>query len=294
MVLDSEGVETRRIPVLIPGESIGTISHLEVLDDSTLLVAREFVGRATVETIDRDTGDARDILVELLAKGMYEDWIRHLAACAQPSTRDPTIVALNEWIFEGVAVSANTRKERFHFLTSFADLRDDGEGGTTSADVRCGSSVALFRGTTPGGPAETTETGILFQRAGAVVLEARAYDGTLRMRKVIRNMGSPLRGGVGAFTGDTVFFFSNRTRDYPFVAEVLLRPREFNRKPENKRRGQSPRTNESRNVRGDFNETECSKHRTHSRGACIHGAHGSDGIAVDSIALGVAADTRQL
>ena len=50
-----------------PGESIGTISHLEVLDDSTLLVAREFVGRATVETIDRDTGDPRDILVELLA-----------------------------------------------------------------------------------------------------------------------------------------------------------------------------------------------------------------------------------
>lgn len=237
VVLDSIGVETRRIPVLIPGESIGTISHLEVLDDSTLLVAREFVGRATVETIDRDTGDPRDVLVELLAKGIYEDWIRHLAACVQPSTRDPTIVALNEWVFEGVGLSANTRTERFHFLTSFADLRDDGEGGTTSADVRCGSSVALFRGTTPGGPSETTETGIVFQRAGAVVLEARAYDGTLRMRKIIRDKESPLRGGVGAIAGDTVFFISNRTRDHPVVAEVLLRLRQLNRK-RNKRRGQ--------------------------------------------------------
>ena len=62
VVLNPEGVETKRIPVHIPGEPIGTISHLEVLDDSTLLVAREFVGRATVGMIDRESRRNRTIM----------------------------------------------------------------------------------------------------------------------------------------------------------------------------------------------------------------------------------------
>lgn len=223
VVLNPEGVEARRIPAQIPGEHIGTISHLEVMDDSTLLVAREFAGYATVGLLDRTTGDSRNVLVETSANSFDENVIRHLATCVEPSGRDPTIVALNEWVFEGVGLSA-AGSERFHFLTSFANHRDDGEAGTTSADVRCGSSLALFRGTTPGGPAEVTTAGMMFARAGAVVFEARTYDGTLRMRKIITDMESTLRGGLGAFRGDTIFLLSNRAREYPVVVEVLLRP----------------------------------------------------------------------
>ena len=223
VVLSPEGVETRRIPVHVPGESIGTISHLEVLDDSTLLVAREFAGYATVGLLDRTTGDPRDVLVKTSAKGFDDNVIRHLATCVEPSRSDPTVVAMNEWVFEGVGAGASG-SERFHFLTSLADLRDDDEAGTTSADVRCGGSLALFRGTTPGGPAEVTATGMIFGRAGAVVLEARTYNGTLKMRKIITDMESPLRGALGTFRGDTVFLLSNRAREYPVVAEVLLRP----------------------------------------------------------------------
>ena len=193
------------------------------MDDFTLLVAREFAGYATVGLLDRTTGDSRNVLVETSARSFDEKVIRHLAACVESSGRDPTIVALNEWVFEGLGLAA-TGTERFHFLTSFADLRDDGEAGTTSADVRCGSSLALFRGTTPGGPAAVTTTGMIFARAGAVVFEARTYDGTLRMRKIITDMESTLRGGLGAFRGDTVFLLSNRAREYPVVAEVVLRP----------------------------------------------------------------------
>lgn len=224
VVLDPEGTEMRQIPVSIPGERLGTLSHLEVLDDSTLLVAREYAGSATVETMDRTTGERRDVLVTTSPRVFDENVIRHLAACAEPSEEAPTIVAVNEWFFEGLGVRAESKGEAFHFLTSFANQRDDDEMGTTSSDVRCGESVALFRGTTPGGSGRMTADGFLIRRAGAVILEARAYDGTLRMRYVIKDRASLLRGGLGELRGDTAFFLSNSAKDYPVVSEFVLRP----------------------------------------------------------------------
>lgn len=95
--------------------------------------------------------------------------------------------------------------------------------GPTSADVRCGASVALFRMTTPG----TTEiTGDLTTaRAGTVILEARAYDGTLLTRRTVEDEMSLLRGTLGAFGGDTIFLITSRVRAYPVVDEFVLQPR---------------------------------------------------------------------
>lgn len=222
VVLDPDGLETRQIPVTIPGERLGTLSHLEVLDDSTLLVAREFAGSATVETMDRTTGERRDVFVRTSTRVFDENMIRHLAACAEPTRATPTIVALNEWFFEGLGIHAESKGERFHFLTSVANLRDDEEIGITSSDVRCGESFALFRGTTPGGSATMTADGFIIQRAGAVVLEARAYDGSLRMRNIVVDKGSLMRGALGGIRGDTVFFLSNSARDYPVVSEFVV------------------------------------------------------------------------
>ena len=105
---------------------------------------------------------------------------------------------MNEWVFEGVGVSADKGEERLHFHTSFADLRDGGDG-PSSTSVRCGASMALFRGTTPG-PMEDLGIAVT-RRAGVVVFEARAYDGTLRMRMIVEDEGSLPARGLGCPEG---------------------------------------------------------------------------------------------
>lgn len=221
IVLDPDGIETRRFTVEGVGGPLNTVDDLALLDDSTMLVARSQVGRASVESVDRGTGRLRRVWFETPEDAELAEVIRHLSACARPGTGPGAIVAMNEWVFEGVGVSPDTGEERLHFHTSFADLRDDGDG-PSSTRVRCGASMAVFRGTTPG-PMEDLGN-VVTSRAGVVVLEAREYDGTLRMRAIVEDEGSLLRGGLGAMRGDTLFLLNRAAREYPVVAEFVLEP----------------------------------------------------------------------
>jgi hypothetical protein len=221
IVLDPDGIETRRFTVEGVGGPLNTVDDLALLDDSTMLVAKSQVGRASVETVDRGTGRLRRVWFETPEAAELAEVIRHLSACARPGTGPGTIVAMNEWVFEGVGVSPDTGEEPLHFHTSFADLRDDGDG-PSSTRVRCGASMAVFRGTTPG-PMEDLGN-VMTSRAGVVVLEARQYDGTLRMRMIVEDEGSLLRGGLGAMRGDTLFLLNRTAREYPVVAEFVLEP----------------------------------------------------------------------
>lgn len=221
IVLDPEGIEARRFTVEGVGGPLNTVDDLALLDDSTMLIARSQVGRASVETVDRGTGRLRRVWFETPEDAELAETIRHLSACARPGSGPATIVAMNEWVFEGVGVSPETGEERLHFHTSFAGLRDDGDG-PSSTRVRCGASVALFRGTTPG---RMEDLGIaVTARAGVVVLEARGYDGTLRMRMILEDEGSLVRGALGAVRGDTLFLLNRTAREYPVVAEFVLQP----------------------------------------------------------------------
>lgn len=58
-----------------------------------------------------------------------------------------------------------------------------------------------------------------------MILEARAYDGTLLMRRTVEDKTSLLRGTLGAFRGDTIFLLTRSVRAYPEVGEFVLRPR---------------------------------------------------------------------
>ena len=221
IVLDPEGIEARRFTAEGVGGPLNTVDQMAVLDDSTMLIARSQVGRASVESIDRGTGRLRRVWFETPEDAELAETIRHLSACARPGLGPAPIVAMNEWVFEGVGVSPDTGEERLHFHTSFADLRDGGDG-PSSTSLRCGASMALFRGTTPG-PMEDLGM-VVTARAGVVVLEAREYDGTLRMRMIVEDEGSLLRGGVGAVRGDTLFLMNRAARAYPVVAEFVLQP----------------------------------------------------------------------
>ena len=221
IVLDPAGDEARRFQPEGVGGPLNTLSHMALLDDSTMVVARSQVGRASVEEIDRGAGGLRRVWFETPERADLAETIRHLSACARTGSGPATIVAMNERVFEGAGVSADTGEERLRFHTSFAELRDEGDGPSSSS-VRCGASVALFRGTTPG-PVEDLGGMVTF-RAGVVVLEARGYDGTLRMRLIVEDEGSLLRGGMGGMRGDTLFLLNRTARIYPVVAEFVLRP----------------------------------------------------------------------
>ncbi len=222
IVLDPDGIEARRFSAEGVGGPLNTVDDMALLDDSTMLIARSQVGRASVESMDRGTGRLRRVWFETPEDTELAETIRHLSACTRPAPGPATVVAMNEWVFEGVGVSADTGEERLHFHTSFADLRDDGGDGPNSTGVRCGASMAVFRGTTPG-PVEDLGIAVTL-RAGVVVLEARDYDGTLRMRMIVEDQGSLLRGGVGAMKGDTLFILNRTARAYPVVAEFVFQP----------------------------------------------------------------------
>ena len=221
VVLDPAGTEVRRYVPTGVG-AYRTLDDLAVLDDSTLIVTTSDVGRATVESIDRATGELREVWLETTENAEMAEMLRHLSACVHRDADPPMIVAMNERVFEGVGVAADTREERLHFQTSFADLREDGLENPASAGVRCGATMALFSGSTPG-PVERTSTSVTF-RWGIVLREARDYNGTLRMRVLVEDSGSLLHGGLGAMRGDTLFVMNSTARAYPVVAEFVLEP----------------------------------------------------------------------
>ena len=206
-----------------------TLSHLAVPNDSTLMIATESAGHASVALVDSRTGAFRRSLADAPPIAMLsDDWIRHMAACVKPGSRSPTIVATSEWALEGVGLDADTGEERFHFLTSLdlpPTLASNGVWvpGPARVDVACGRSLALFRVVTV--DPDDFAGNMADIRASSVILEARAYDGTLLMRRSIVDTASVLRAPMGAFRGDTVFFLSEEVRPYPVVSEVVLRPR---------------------------------------------------------------------
>ncbi|MXX77851.1 MAG: hypothetical protein F4Z33_02435 [Gemmatimonadales bacterium] len=229
VVLDETGHETRRVPLEIVGGRGVTLSHLAVLDDSTLVIATESVDHAGVALVDSRTGAFRRSLVEAPPIAVRSDgWIRHMAACVEPNGRSPTIVATSEWALEGVGLVSDTGEERFHFLTSLdlpPTLASGGAWvqGPARIDVACGRSLALFRAVTVD-PDDFTGS-MADIRASSVILEARAYDGALLMRRSIMDTSPVLRAPMGAFRGDTVFLLADRVRPYPVVSEIVLRPR---------------------------------------------------------------------
>lgn len=220
VVLDPAGIEARRFLPAGVG-AFRTLDRLAVLDDSTMIVARSDAGRATVESIDRATGELREVWFETTENAEMAETLRHLSVCVRPGPAPAMVVAVNEMVFEGVGVTADTREERLHFHTSLADLREDGKERPASASVRCGATLAIFWGTTPG-PVETN-VAVVTIRAGTILFEARDYDGTLRMRTIVEDRESLLRGGVEAMRGDTLFLISSAEL-YPVVTEIVLVP----------------------------------------------------------------------
>ena len=64
IVLDPQGIEARRFTAEGVGGPLNTVDQMAVLDDSTMLIARSQVGRASVESIDRGTGRLRRVWFE--------------------------------------------------------------------------------------------------------------------------------------------------------------------------------------------------------------------------------------
>ena len=221
-------VQARRITL----DELGgprSLSHLGVIDDSTLVAVTEYPGHAAVILIDRVTGDFRESLVEVPEIATRSNrTIRHLAACVAPpeAASAPMVVAINEWAFEGVGVIAGTGAEQFHFATDYGVRAQQGrdghwQSGWMRAEVSCGASGALFQmqADPPPGPVET-DGPILFLSGGDIVIEARAYDGTVLMRGA-SEIGGVLLGAVG----DTIFVDGTGPGGYPVIREYVLEPR---------------------------------------------------------------------
>lgn len=230
VVWSSAGVEGRRMPVrgLKPGPF--TLSHLDVVDDSTLVVSTEAPGHTNVTLMDRRTGELREELVGPPPIATRSDtWIRRMGgSCVQPGEAEaPIIVAMNGWAMEGLGLGVETGAKHFHFFTDLnlpPRLRSDGVWvpGPWSVNLRCGGSLFLGRVTTLE-PADR-DGDIASVRAASVILEARGYDGSLLMRWWVDNKDSLLRGVPGAFKGDTLFVISTKVRPYPIVGEIVFKP----------------------------------------------------------------------
>jgi len=227
-VLDMNGTEVQqRIPVRGDVDGPFSLSHLDVLDDSTLLVSTAAVGASAVATMDRRDGTLRRVLASVPPIAESNSGIRRMGGgCRQPKAQAPAVVAMSAWAMEGVGiVPSDVETERFHFLTDL-DLppRRSRNGnwvpGPWRVNVKCGESLFLARVTTL---AEEDRYGdIATVQAASVIWEGRDYDGTLLMRQWITDRNSILRGAPSAFRGDTLFVISNRVRTYPVVGEVLV------------------------------------------------------------------------
>lgn len=95
IVLSVDGVESRRIRVQPSAGAAGsepgpfTLSHLDVLDDSTLVVATEAVGNATVSLADRRTGVLRQVVAAQPSIKTRASGIRHMASCVRQHPESP-------------------------------------------------------------------------------------------------------------------------------------------------------------------------------------------------------------
>ena len=228
VVLSSAGVEARRMLVRGIGAGPFTLSHLDVVNDSTLLVSTEAPGHSSAALMDRQTGALRNTVVGPPPIATRSDrWIRHMGgSCVQPEVTEPAIVVMSEWAMEGVGLDLDTGAERFHFLTDLnLPPRRTSDGvwapGPWSANLRCGKSLLVARITTLD-PADR-HADMADVRASSVLVEARGYDGSLLMRWRIDDKDSLLRGMPGAFRGDTLFVVSTRVRYYPIVGEIVFR-----------------------------------------------------------------------
>ncbi len=223
------GREARRVPVRGPNGGYFTLSHIDVLDDTTWVVSTESPGHASLGLMDSRTGAWRGELVgppRIAALG--DPPIRHMGgSCMRPSPDDPLVVLVSEWALEGVGLDPYGRTERFHYLTDlgFPPKRraDAWRSGLWGTEIRCGESLALGRAATLA--PEDSMADMRTVRADMVVLEARDYQGKVLMRQWVDDRESPLRAVPAAFAGDTLFAVSHNIRTFPFIAEIVFEPR---------------------------------------------------------------------
>lgn len=242
VILDPAGAELSRVRLSLP-LGVG-IQDLHVVDDSTMVVSLESVmlaadtvpGRelSLVSTLDLRSGALRNSLIFEVPKGIVggRDIVRRKAACVRDIEKRPHVIAMNDWSFEGVAFELYGKRERFHFVTDLPlspQLTSDGTWtpGGVLASVACAASGAVFKVSKirlesdrapVTGRAETSLVRETF-------LEVRGYDGSLLLRKSIRDDTAFLHGLFGAGRGDTIFIVANTLRDYPMVGEFTMLPR---------------------------------------------------------------------
>ncbi len=120
-----------------------------------------------------------------------------------------------------------TRAERFHYLTDLdrppvPHRGDEWISGLRSSEIRCGASMTVGRAAAVDPEDETGD--MKTERASMVVLEARDYNGQLRMRQFVDDKNSLLRAVPAAFRGDTLFAISHSVRLHPIIVEIVFRP----------------------------------------------------------------------
>lgn len=233
VVLSISGAENRRMAI-VPFDEARipfTLSQIDVMDDSTLVVATEAPGFGSVALIDRGTGEFLRTLIGPPPMATWSDeWIRRVGGvCVQPKGghRGSTVLVANSWALEGVSLDPYNGAEGFHFLTDLGlppRQRSDGVWvpGPWRVSLHCGQSLILSRVATLD-PADR-EGNLNTVRAAVIILEARDYDGTLLMRQFVEDRNSLLRATPRAFRGDTLFVVSEQIRPYPIVGEIVLRP----------------------------------------------------------------------
>ncbi len=144
--------------------------------------------------------------------------LRRKPLCVARSEGNPSVVVMNDWIFEGIHFVRGDGSGGFHFLSQ-APLRPrltrTGEWiPAVLAGVGCGGSGALFK---------TTEASSSGSGTRETLMEFRAYDGVVLLRQIITDPESLLHGRLGRMHGDTLFMISSQP-GHPVVGEFVVRP----------------------------------------------------------------------
>ncbi len=236
LLLNADGIERARIHLALPG--VDAVRSFARLDDSTVLVATERV----VAYRDVSGSTRRLPLVGLLAwpSGQLRSWVasdppiatvgpqrtlRRMESCLTRIGNQPVAVIKNDWVLEGAGLGVRSGAEVFHFLSTIRGLepehRSDGSWAPSTMvtdAVWCGASGAIFKITEPQAP----HIGVP-PRPKRTFLEFRGYDGSILMRRTVRDSSSMLHTAFGTMRADTLLVASNLAGPWPMVGEFVLR-----------------------------------------------------------------------
>jgi hypothetical protein len=231
-VLDATGNELGRVRLELPPTS--GINKIAALDDTTIVAALErartpdMAGESTLDLvglISLRSGRLRDSFAAEVPKAFEgsQNVIRRADACLHRGSRQPLVVVLNNWSFEGVGFELPRKREAFHFLTNVPiepGLARAGywTPGAHLPGVECGASGALFKMSRRGPPEPGRRPAV-----AETYLQFRSYDGRLRFATSVTEAGSPLHGRFGAMRGDTLFVFGVDAAGHPAVTEYVFR-----------------------------------------------------------------------